>query len=356
MTELATLMVDPSDDAPPILQRRTLDRVQLAGLGIAVVAVSLLLFAVTPLQGRADFVVFAYALYLVAQTAVSFVVEGGRHARNRLAVSLLGTAVVVALLPLAAVLIYTVAQGLKALNMNFLTHSMRGVGPLDKGGGIYHAMIGTLEQVLLASLISIPLGLLTAIYITEYGRGRLRSAIRFFVDVMTGIPSIVAGLFIFAFWVIGLGKGFSGLAAALSLAILMLPVIVRSSEEMLRLVPNDLREASFALGVPRWRTILKVVLPTASTGITTGVMLAIARVTGETAPLLLTAFGFDSIKTDPFHGQQSSLPLYIFDQAGRPQEFAVDRAWGAALVLIVIVLVLYVAARLITRRNRLVAA
>jgi ABC-type Fe3+/spermidine/putrescine transport system ATPase subunit len=166
--------------------------------------------------------------------------------------------------------------------------------------------------------------------------------------------NVVAGLFIFAFWVLALRKGFSGFAAALSLSILMLPVVVRSSEEMLKLVPDSLREASFALGVPRWRTIVSIVLPTASSGITTGVMLAVARVTGETAPLLLTAFGFDAIKNDPFHGPQSAIPLFVFDQAQRPSDAAVARAWAAALTLIVIVLALYAAARLATRRNRLV--
>jgi phosphate transport system permease protein len=177
--------------------------------------------------------------------------------------------------------------------------------------------------------------------------------VRFVVDVMTGIPSIVAGLFVFAFWVVGLHRGFSGLAAAFALTVLMLPVVVRTSEEMLKLVPADLREASWALGVPRWRTIVSVVLPSASAGLTTGVMLAIARVTGETAPLLLTAFGFDAINTDPVHGPQSSLPLYVFGQAQSAFDVAVDRAWAGALTLIVVVLLLTTAARLLTRRNRL---
>jgi phosphate transport system permease protein len=261
----------------------------------------------------------------------------------------------VALLPLVAVLAYTIGKGASSISVDFLTHSMKGVGPLDTNGGVYHAIIGTLEQVLIAAVISIPLGLLTSIYLVEFGRGRrLAGWVRFVVDVMTGIPSIVAGLFIFAFWVLALRKGFSGFAAALSLSILMLPVVVRSSEEMLKLVPDSLREASFALGVPRWRTIVSIVLPTASSGITTGVMLAVARVTGETAPLLLTAFGFDAIKNDPFHGPQSAIPLFVFDQAQRPSDAALARAWAGALTLIVIVLVLYAAARVLTRRNRLV--
>jgi len=170
---------------------------------------------------------------------------------------------------------------------------------------------------------------------------------------MTGIPSIVAGLFIFAFWVLGLNQGFSGFAAGMALSILMLPIIVRASEEMLKLVPNDLREASYALGVPRWRTILRVVLPSASAGLTTGIILAVARVTGETAPLLLTAFGFDSLRTNPFQGAQSGLPLFVFIQAGSAFDVAVNRAWAGALTLILFVLLLTVIARLLTRRNRL---
>jgi len=212
--------------------------------------------------------------------------------------------------------------------------------------------VGTIEQVGIAALLSIPLGLLVAIYIVEYGTSRLSTGVRFLVDVMTGVPSIVAGLFVFAFWVLGLHQGFSGLAASLALAVLMLPVVVRSSEEMLRLVPTDLREASYALGVPRWRTVLSVVLPTASGGITTGIVLAIARVTGETAPLLVTAFGFDAIKTSPFKGPQSNLSLFVFQNASSAFEVAVQRAWAAALTLIVVVLVLITAARLLGRLNR----
>jgi len=272
---------------------------------------------------------------------------------NAVACTGLGLAVLIALIPLVAVLGYTISKGARVVTVNFLTHSMRGVGPLDRGGGAYHAILGTLEQVAIASILAVPIGLLVAIYIVEYGRGPLRSAVRFLVDVMTGIPSIVAGLFIFAFWVLGLGQGFSGLAAGFALAVLMLPVVVRSAEEMLKLVPDSLREASFALGVPRWRTIISVVLPTASAGITTGVMLAVARVSGETAPLLLTAFGFDAIRTSPFKGSQSGLPLFVFNQASSAFDVAVRRAWAGAVTLIAIVLVLTVLARFVAGRNRL---
>jgi len=230
---------------------------------------------------------------------------------------------------------------------------MAGVGPLSAGGGIYHAILGTMEQVLLASLIAIPLGLLVAIYITEYAGGPLATAVRFLIDVMTGIPSIVAGLFILAFWVLALGQGFSGFAGALALAILELPIIVRSAEEMIKLVPMSLREASYALGVRKWKTVLKVVLPTAMSGIVTGVMLAVARVVGETAPVLLVVGNNDFIHKNPFKGSQASLPLFVFQGAGSSSVFDVNRAWAAALTLIVIVVVLYVAARLLARRNTL---
>jgi len=281
-------------------------------------------------------------------------VEGRRSVSDRLAGVLMATAVGLSMLALGSVLVYTAVRGVKAMSLDFFTHSMNGVGPRDTTGGAYHAIVGTLEQVLLAALISVPSGLVVAVYLSEYGHGRLAAAVRTVIDVMVGIPSVVAGLFIYAFWVLGLGRGFSGFAAALALSILMLPIVVRSAEEMIKLVPDSLREASYALGIARWRTVLRVVLPTASAGITTGVMLAVARVTGETAPLLLTAFGFDAIHNDPFHGPQSSLPLFVFSQASSAFENAVDRAWAGALTLIAVVLLLTVAARLVTRRNRLV--
>jgi phosphate transport system permease protein len=272
---------------------------------------------------------------------------------NRLATAGLALGAVIALIPLVGVLAYTIGKGLSSINGDFLTTTMRGIGPLDTTGGIYHSIVGTIEQVLIASAIAVPLGIIAAVYVVEYGRGRLAATVRFFIDVMTGIPSIVAGLFIFAFWVLALHQGFSGFAAGMSLAVLMLPVVARASEEMLKLVPDELREASYALGVPKWRTVLSVVLPVASAGITTGVVLAVARVTGETAPLLLTAFGFDSVNYNPFSGPQSALPLFVYQQATSAFKVAVDRAWGAALVLILFVVILSVIARLLTRRNRL---
>ncbi|MER7504008.1 phosphate ABC transporter permease PstA [Nonomuraea pusilla] len=271
-----------------------------------------------------------------------------RRIKDRVVQGLVYLAFALAVVPLVSVLWLVISNGLARFDLEFLTHSMRNIGARDAGGGAYHAIVGTLEQVLLASLISVPIGLLTAIYLVEYGRGgRLSRAISFFVDVMTGVPSVVSGLFILAFWILFLGMPFSGFAGALALSILMMPTVVRSAEEMLRLVPNDLREASYALGVSKWRTIMKVVLPTAFTGIVTGVMLAVARVAGETAPLLLTVFFTDSINNDPFSGPQMGLPLFVFDQAGRPNDTAIDRAWTGALTLILIVMLLNLVARLI---------
>ena len=218
-------------------------------------------------------------------------VRGRRAIVNRIATVAMYLAFLIAVIPLGLVIWYTVGKGLARFSYGFLTHSMAGVGPNDINGGVYHAILGTVEQLLIASAISVPLGLLVAIYLNEYGGKGLATVVRLLVDVMTGIPSIVAGLFVLAFWVLGLHKGYSGFAGAMALAILMLPVVTRASEEMLRLVPDPLREAAYALGIPKWRVIVSIMLPTARTGITTGIMLAVARVTGETAPLLLTAAG-----------------------------------------------------------------
>lgn len=331
------------------LIRARLPRWSLAAIAAAAVVLTLLLSAATPLQGLVGSVLVAVFLYVVGQTVASALVEGRRAATNRLVTSVVVICTCAALLPLVAVLGFTIVKGVKVLNVSFLTHTMRGVAEQDPNGGIYHAIIGTLEQVGLAALMAIPFGLLVAIYLVEYSSGRLGRVVSFFVDVMTGLPSIVAGLFIFALWILVLGRSFSGFAGALALAILMLPTVVRSAEEMLKIVPDSLREGSYALGVQKWVTVVRVVLPTALAGIVTGVMLAIARVTGETAPLLLTVFGNPALNFNPFSGAQASLPLFVFSEAGLPNDTAIDRAWAAALVLIVIVLFLNVVARIVAR-------
>ncbi|MFC9397883.1 phosphate ABC transporter permease PstA [Streptomyces sp. NPDC057027] len=292
----------------------------------------------------------AALLFVLVTFAVTTKVEGRRQAKDRVATSLVWVCFVLAVIPLISLAWVTISKGAQVLDLYFLTHSMNGVLDAEAGGGVYHALLGTIEQVGIATLIAAPIGLLTAVYLVEYGSGsRLAKAVTFFVDVMTGIPSIVAGLFILATWNLILGFGPSGFAGAMALAILMMPVVVRSTEEMLKLVPNELREASLALGIPKWRTILKVVLPTAIGGITTGVMLAVARITGETAPVLLLVFGTKLINPNPFEGAQSSLPLYVYEQYAVGTDAAVARAWAAALVLIAFVMILNLVARGIAR-------
>ncbi|RFU85755.1 phosphate ABC transporter permease PtsA [Streptomyces triticagri] len=303
------------------------------------------------LDSRIQWGLIAAALFVLVTYALSAKVEGPRHAKDRIATSLVWVCLLIAVIPLASLIYETVARGVKVLDGYFLSHSMGLIADSEAGGGIYHALLGTLQQVALATLIAVPIGLLTAVYLVEYGRGRLAKTVTFFVDVMTGIPSIVAGLFVLSFWILILDFGPSGFAGAMALAILMMPIVVRSTEEMLKLVPNELREASLALGVPKWRTILKVVLPTSIGGITTGVMLAVARIAGETAPVLLLVWGNPLINTNPFDGAQASLPLYIYQQyansAGSPAAY--DRAWAASLVLIAFIMILNLAARGIAR-------
>ena len=225
---------------------------------------------------------------------------------------------------------------------------MRGV--IGEGGGAIHAIYGTLIITGCATIISVPIGILAAIYLQEYGVGRLKRALTFFVDVMTGIPSIVAGLFAFALFALFFGPSVRmGFMGSVALSVLMIPVVVRSTEEMLKIVPNELREAAYALGVPKWRTIVKVVLPTSVAGIASGVTLAIARVIGETAPLLIAVGITTGVNLNPVDGRMATLPVFSYVAPGVPREPFIDRAWTAALVLIILVMVLNLTARLIAR-------
>lgn len=284
--------------------------------------------------------------------AISTVVEGRRKASDRLASHLVTIAFVIAVLPLVSLLSETIAKGMDRFDLQFFTYSMHNV--IGDGGGATHAIQGTLIVTGIATLISVPIGLLVAIFLVEYSSGKLGSAIRFFVDVMTGIPSIVAGLFAYALFSILIGPGTrNGLSGAIALAVLMIPYVVRSAEEMLQLVPHDLREASFALGIPKWRTILHVVLPTASSGIISGIMLTIARVMGETAPLLVTAGLTSSINSNPLSNPMTTLPVFVYYQymtPGIPLEPYQARAWAGALTLIAIIMILNLAGRVIANR------
>jgi phosphate transport system permease protein len=295
---------------------------------------------------------FGFLVFAICLVVFSNIVENSRRAADRFATVLVGFAFTLALLPLVSLLYEVIADGIGRFDLTFFSWTMRNV--VGEGGGAVHAIWGTLLITLAAGVISIPIGLLTSIYLVEYGRGRLAKAITFFVDVMTGIPSIVAGLFIVALFTMIIGPGrYMGIMGALSLTVLMIPVVVRSSEEMLRLVPNELREASYALGVPKWLTVSKVVLPTAIAGITTGIMLSISRVIGETAPLLLTAGFTTSLNLNLFDQPMMTLPVFVYNQFQNPGtniDAALGRAWAGALTLIIIVMVLNLVARFIAKK------
>lgn len=328
----------------------------LAGRGmLGVFGVAVVVGALTWLPfgsvNWARWIVVTLISYIVGTYAVARIVESPRQATDRLATAVVSSAFALVLLPLISVIWTVIDKGSNRFDWQFYSQTMRGV--VGEGGGAYHAIIGTLIITGLTALFAVPFGLLTAIYLVEYGgNSRFAKAVTGLVDVMTGIPSIVAGLFAYALFVLIDGPGHrSGLAGAIALTLLMTPVVVRASEEMLRLVPNELREASYALGVPKWKTIVKVVLPTAIAGILTGIVLAIARVIGETAPLLVTAGLAQGTNWNPLDGRMTTLPVYTY-QAYKfptlPPQASIDRAWAAALTLVIIVAVLFTAARLLS--------
>jgi phosphate transport system permease protein len=333
-------------------------------LGVAVVAaVVLTLTGMSPALAA----VIAFVGYLVAVYVVYRVAAGGRTAVDQVARGLVMGAFVIAVIPLVSLLWTVIVNGASTLfTLNFLTQTMNGVTGLpDKAtqlegapliGGAYHALIGTVIITGIAALISVPIGVFTAIFLVEYQpKGKVAHAIRFLVDVMTGIPSIVAGLFAFALWAVLFGIGTkNGMAGAVALSVLMISTVVRNSEEMLRIVPNELREASLALGVPKWRTIAKVVLPTAASGLASGITLAIARVIGETAPLLVAVGYARGLNFNPVEGPMNTLAVYAYYMFTKPlspgfREPSLDRAWAAALLLVLIVVLLNLTARLIAK-------
>jgi phosphate transport system permease protein len=276
-----------------------------------------------------------------------------RRGVNIVMTTLIAGAFVLAMIPLFSLVFEVAKRGIPGLSLEFFTEDARGV---VGGGGASHAIMGTLIITGVAAVISVPIGIMAAIYLNEYGTGRLRRALTFFVDVMTGIPSIVAGLFAYALFEIFFGPGIRlGVMGSVALSVLMIPIVIRSAEEVLKIVPDHLREASYALGTPKWKTITKIVLPTAFAGLVTGVMIAIARIVGETAPLLVTTGVVDSMNTDPFDGRMQNLAVYAYNEYRSPgvmKQAAYDKAWAAALTLIAIVMILNVAARLVYRRYK----
>jgi len=261
-----------------------------------------------------------------------------RRIKNSAATIFFFTSFLVALVPLIWLLWVVIARGWHAVvQADWWTHSLRGVLPEEFSGGVYQALYGTVAQAGVAAVIAVPLGLMTAVYLVEYGTSRMARVTTFMVDVLAGVPSIVAALFIFSLWIATLGFQQSAFAVSLALVLLMLPVVVRSTEEMLRLVPDELREASYALGVPKWKTIVRIVAPIATPGIISGVLLAVARVIGETAPVLVLVGYSRSINYDIFNGNMASLPLLIYTELTNPERAGFLRVWGAALTLIIIV-------------------
>ncbi len=283
-------------------------------------------------------------------------ISATRKIKNKLAAILFASAFLIATLPLVWVLYTVLERGFKAvISAGWWNRSLSGVLPDQFAGGVYHAIYGTIVQAAIAAAISVPLGIMAAIYLVEYGTGKLAKVTTFMVDILAGVPSIVAALFIFALWIATLGFPQSAFAVSLALVLLMLPVVIRNTEEMLKLVPDELREASYALGVPKWKTIVRVVVPTALPGMISGILLALARVMGETAPVLILVGYARSINYDAFGGNMASLPLLIYTELINPEEAGRLRVWGAALTLILLVAALYVAAAFVNRylnRNR----
>jgi phosphate transport system permease protein len=313
----------------------------------ALALVWLLYERLTPLSGGLGFWVSVYATFLLIAWFVAREQRGAVVARDQVARIVVWTGGLGLIVPLTSIVVVVIAHGYHALTPHFFTQDQRLVGPLQssKAGGGSGAIVGTLEQVGIAMLISVPLGVTTAVFLNEIG-GWLARPVRTIIDAMSAIPSIIAGLFIYAIWIRGLGHHFSGIAAALALSVLMLPTVTRTTELVLRLVPGGLREASLALGSTEWRTTRHVVIPTSRSGLMTAVILGVARVIGETAPLLLVLGGSNAFEKNPFH-HQDGLPLLVYKQFSFGLPSTVPRAWTGALVLLAMVLVLFVAARLV---------
>ena len=307
-----------------------------------------------PTSGMLGFVIFWFAGFIGIYWISERELEGPLIAADKTIAVIIGSVAVGLLVPLLAILLFVLQKGIEALHVGFFTTDLASVGPISKptDGGALHAIIGTLEQVAIAVVICVPVGLATAVYMNEVG-GRLTQLVRTLVNAMSGVPSIVAGLFIYAVWILEFHHTFSGFAASLALSILMLPTVTRTAEEVLRLVPDGLREASLALGTPEWRTVWSVVLPTARSGLITAMILGVARAVGETAPLIMTSFGSNVVNKGVFSNPQQSLPLFVWQQYQLQLKAPLARAWAGALVLIILVLVLFTIARIVAGSRRI---
>jgi phosphate transport system permease protein len=341
----------PDEPARPRAWHRS-DLGELAGSLLSAFAVTWLAFRLLSWNGALGFGIVWYLLFLLLYREVVRQVHGSLLATDRTVTVLVVTGFAVAFVALAFVVVFVTIKGARTLRVAFFTKDIQGVGPLDPAtaGGGKHAIIGTLEQTGLATLLSVPLAVATAVYLHEVG-GRVSRAVKIVVDAMSGLPSIVAGLFIYTLLIVQLQAGYSGLAGALAISVLMLPTVTRTAEEVLRIVPGGLREASLALGAPQWRMVWRVVLPTARSGMVTASILGVARAVGETAPLVLTAFGNTATIVNPFKQAQADLPLFVYFQLLSFKASEIQRAWTGAFVLMLLVLLLFTAARYVSGRR-----
>jgi phosphate transport system permease protein len=319
----------------------------------AVAAVWLLFDQFTALSGAFGFVVCSVVAFLAIYWVVTLQLHGRLVANDRLLSAAVAIGTLALAIPLVLMLVFLVQKGWGLVSAHLFFKDLKGVGPLSRpgSGGLAMAIVGTLEQVGLAIVWGVPAGIITAIFLNEVG-GRFTSTVRTVVTAMAGLPSIMAGVFIYSIWIVTFGEGFSGLAGSFAIAIMLLPSITRTTEEVLKVVSGGLREAALALGAPEWRTVWSVVLPTARTGIITAVVLGVARAVGETAPLLFTIFGNNFVNANPFHGPQSSLTLFLFQKIKSSSPAEVSLAYTAALVLVAIVLVLFTITRILGRTKR----
>lgn len=346
----------PASSIPGLRRLRGItrdDTLNFAGAGLSAICTSLLLFGrIAPLEGALGFVLVTYAVFVGVYAFMLSLTENRPAVVDRVMGVLMATMAAVALMALVSVISFVFVRGWNALHhVNFFTQDMGNTGPADPltSGGIKHAIIGTLITISISLMITLPLGIGCAVFLTET-RSKLVRPVRTIVDAMTALPSILAGLFIFATWILTFGFERSGLAASLATSIMMLPIIIRSSDVVLRLVPGNLREASAALGAPLWRTVWFVVLPTARSGLATSVILGVARGVGETAPVLLTAGITASLSVNPLKNPMMTLPLAAFDFVRSPQPNMVARGFATAAVLMVLVLCLFSIARILGGR------
>lgn len=353
--DTAPTTAEPSHEPERLVIRRVERDDVIITAGSAVAAYATVWFLAERLlgvRGTLGFWLSWYVVFLLISSGLTWQIRDRVRAKDQIARTVVWSAGLLVIGALGLVVLYTVSRGYHALRPNFFFEDQRFVGPLSDAseGGGSHAIIGTLQQVGLALLISAPLGVMTAVYLSEV-RGRWARPLRMVTDAMSAVPSIVAGLFVYATWVLTFGNEQSGLSGSLALSVLFLPTVTRTSEVVLRLVPGGLREASYALGGDEWHTTSRVVLPTSRVGLTTAVILGMARVIGETAPLILTIGGAFVVNTNPFSGKQDALPYFVFRLVRFPQESQVARAWTGALVLLLLVLVLFIIARAIGGRG-----